>query len=293
MTAASLAVVQENVGQVRLDWSASSGADKYRIYRDDLLIDSVSSPTLFYEDTGGPGDYTYGIAAGNPCGWSDSTTSVGTVPPDAPGAPATVTASDTSCTVVRIDWSASPDALGTTLFRWDQGGDSGRRRPWTVRLGRLELPPVGNGIHVTSRLLTVLLFAPRLLVAVATLVLAAVWWILIRVFRLDTWPLARGLDGIGRAYPSVLGSALRLRWVIVPSTFVLLFLVLTVVPRLGTQPTLTGHARSPGYGRENAEIGVARITRVFGARVVVVTVELIAEVGAAVGRRAPDDDRSK
>ena len=103
---------------VRIDWSVVADADSYVVYRDGSPIDSVKHPIHHYKDTIGPGTYEYGVSSWNHCGHSDSTTDDGTVP-SPPSAPPTVTASDTSCTIVRIDWSAAADADSYVVYRDD------------------------------------------------------------------------------------------------------------------------------------------------------------------------------
>ncbi len=102
---------------VRLDWSVSAGADSYRVYRDNLLLATLPSTALFYEDTIGSGTYVYGVAAGNSCGWSDSTTAAGAVLPGAPAGPSLLTASDDSCSAVFLFWDSSVGADDYKVFR--------------------------------------------------------------------------------------------------------------------------------------------------------------------------------
>ncbi|MFH1680237.1 MAG: FG-GAP-like repeat-containing protein [Candidatus Eisenbacteria bacterium] len=78
---ASLAASDTSLVLVRLDWSASVGAESYRIYREGAVLATVPAATLSYRDTTSAGTYLYGVAAGNACGFSDSTTALGTVLP--------------------------------------------------------------------------------------------------------------------------------------------------------------------------------------------------------------------
>ncbi|MDX1389584.1 MAG: efflux RND transporter permease subunit, partial [Acidobacteriota bacterium] len=132
-----------------------------------------------------------------------------------------------------------PTAFGThagrTLFRWDQGAETGAALPWTFRFGRLTLAPVGNGRHWLSKGLTALLFVPRLLLAVVFLALGALLWAGLELFNLVTWPATRLFDGIGRAYPAALSGALRWRWAILPLTVAILVLSVMSARSIGTQ----------------------------------------------------------
>jgi HAE1 family hydrophobic/amphiphilic exporter-1 len=122
---------------------------------------------------------------------------------------------------------------GATLFRWDRGGESIQALPWTIRLGPLVLLPVGNGRHWVSKLLTALLFLPRLLLTLLVAALVAVFWSLTRLFSAVTWPAARALDSLGRSYPGTLARALRWRWAILPVAFGLFVVAVGAVPLLG------------------------------------------------------------
>jgi HAE1 family hydrophobic/amphiphilic exporter-1 len=124
---------------------------------------------------------------------------------------------------------------GRTLFRWDQGAEKGEALPWTLRIGKLTIAPVGNGRHWLSRILTVLLFAPRLVIAMAVGVVAGVLWLLLQLFRFVTWPARWLFDGIGRVYPGTLAGALRTRWLVLPIAAVVLGLALASARGIGTQ----------------------------------------------------------
>ncbi|MDX1388317.1 MAG: efflux RND transporter permease subunit, partial [Acidobacteriota bacterium] len=132
-----------------------------------------------------------------------------------------------------------PGAIGThagrTLFRWDQGAEVGSGLRWTFRVGRLSLAPVGNGTHWLSKILTVVLFLPRLLVAVVVLALGAGLWGALKLFNLVTWPGTRLFDGIGHVYPGALSGALRWRWAILPLTVAILVLSVLSARAIGTQ----------------------------------------------------------
>ena len=117
----------------------------------------------------------------------------------------------------------------------EQEGEEGEERPWTFRLGPFVLPPVGSGRTKPSRIATVLLFLPRLLILILVLVLVAGGRMLSRAFFLVTAPLGRGLQGIYRRYPGTLESALDRRWIVLGVAFLLLGLSVAAVPLLGTR----------------------------------------------------------
>ncbi len=107
---ATLAASDALCEKIRLDWSASLYATSYRIYRDGALLATVPAPAVSYEDMPPVGSYVYAVSAVSLCGWADSTFDTGTRLPGAPGKPAFLTASDTSCSLVRLDWPPVPDA---------------------------------------------------------------------------------------------------------------------------------------------------------------------------------------
>ncbi|MFH1279671.1 MAG: FG-GAP-like repeat-containing protein [Candidatus Eisenbacteria bacterium] len=102
--------------EVVVGWTAVPLADDYRVYRNGAAIAVVAAPAVLYRDTVAAGTYEYGVAAGNEFGYSDSTVASGSVLP-APGAPAWLTASDTSAVFVRLDWAGVPDADNYLLYR--------------------------------------------------------------------------------------------------------------------------------------------------------------------------------
>ncbi len=123
---------------------------------------------------------------------------------------------------------------GETLFRWDRGAARAADLPWTLRLGGLALPPVGNGVHPFSRFLTILLFPVRFLLLLVVAVLGAISWAASWGFHVATLPLARAFDGLGTAYPGLLSQSLRLRGPVLAGAFALFLLAVAVVPLLGT-----------------------------------------------------------
>jgi len=125
-------------------------------------------------------------------------------------------------------------------------------RPWTVRMGPFVMPPIGDGRSIRSRLFTILLFLPRVLVhlllwlldllfrALALLLrllawaAGVAWWAVAWAFHGLTWPLKKALDALGHAYPAALTRSLRYRWAILPVAFGLFALALGAIPLLGT-----------------------------------------------------------
>jgi HAE1 family hydrophobic/amphiphilic exporter-1 len=137
-------------------------------------------------------------------------------------------------TLSAIDLSALGRTGGETLFHWDRDSGQGGQRPFTLRLGRLVLPPVGDGTHLFSRLLTVLLTLPRLVLALALGVVLGLWWLVSWSFHGVAWPVARAFDALGAVYPGGLRGALRVRWLLLPATFALLFVAVQAAASLGT-----------------------------------------------------------
>ena len=137
-------------------------------------------------------------------------------------------------TLSSFDPAALRRAGSETLFPWDKGAAGRHDLPFTLRIGNLTLPPVGNGTHWGSRVLTVLLLPLRLALALALGAILAAWWVTAWLFHVLASPIARAFDAIGAAYPGSLQAALRARWLVLPSTFGLLAVALLVGGRLGT-----------------------------------------------------------
>ena len=133
-----------------------------------------------------------------------------------------------------LDLSTRLHTARETLFRWDQGSVSTEDPPWTFRLGPLALPPVGNGRHIVSRVLTILLFPLRLVLLLAALGVGGVWWAVAWTFHWISWPLSAALGVLGDRYPPALRGALRHRWMVLPLAFALFVLAVAAVPVLGT-----------------------------------------------------------
>ncbi len=121
-----------------------------------------------------------------------------------------------------------------TLFPWDVGAAGDERLPFTANLGLFTLPPVGNGRHWVSRVLTVLLFPARLAFALVLVAILGVWKVVSGAFAIVTWPLARSFDGLARVYTPSLRGALRARWLVLAITIALFAGALHVGRGLGT-----------------------------------------------------------
>jgi len=137
-------------------------------------------------------------------------------------------------TLAAFDPTRAVGSAAETLFRWDRGSTGREDLPWTLRLGAFVLPPLGDGIHFTSRALTVLLFPIRILLVAAAAFLYAVWLGISWAFHTLAWPAARAFDALGWGYPGAVRGALRLRWLVLPVTFALFGLAVAALPLLGT-----------------------------------------------------------
>ena len=120
---ATISASDTSCAGVFVKWASAPAASGYRVFRGGIEIAAVAPSTLFLFDEAAPGTYHYAVVAENSCAVSDSATADGSVltPPDPPAA---VTASDTSCSLVRLDWAASAEADsylvtrdGTTIAR--------------------------------------------------------------------------------------------------------------------------------------------------------------------------------
>lgn len=127
-------------------------------------------------------------------------------------------------------WSSGSE----TLFPWDRGAAQEGQLPFTANFGLFTLPPVGNGRHWVSRVLTVLLLPARLAFALVLVALVGLWKLASGVFAVVTWPLARVFDGLARIYTPSLRGALRARWLVLAVTVVLFASALEVGRGLGT-----------------------------------------------------------
>ncbi|MFQ5669901.1 MAG: efflux RND transporter permease subunit [Acidobacteriota bacterium] len=103
-----------------------------------------------------------------------------------------------------------------------------------LRFGSLTMPPLGNGWHWFSRLLTVYLLPLRLVLLALAAALSGGWFVMSRVIHMVFAPLARLVQVSSRAYTGSLRSALHLRWLLLPAAFALFGLSLALIPLLGT-----------------------------------------------------------
>ncbi|MBN1827151.1 MAG: T9SS type A sorting domain-containing protein [Candidatus Eisenbacteria bacterium] len=102
--------------RIVVSWSASADADSYRVWRDGAPAATLGATIFTYEDSVPPGGYAYAVSAGNRCGWSDSTASIGlSLGPPPPLA--ALAASDDSCGFVRLVWGAVADADSYAVYR--------------------------------------------------------------------------------------------------------------------------------------------------------------------------------
>ncbi|MDX2437394.1 MAG: efflux RND transporter permease subunit, partial [Acidobacteriota bacterium] len=120
-----------------------------------------------------------------------------------------------------------------TRFAGRQTGD-GEPLPFTFRFAGFELEPIGNGVSLISRILTIALFTIRFLLLVAALAVGALWWVFSRVFQIIATPLTSVLDWIGRAYPGTLSKAIQRRWFVLAAAIAVFVGSILVIPRLGT-----------------------------------------------------------
>ncbi len=121
-----------------------------------------------------------------------------------------------------------------TLFPWDAGSAVQDRLPFTANFGLFTLPPVGNGSHWVSRVLTVLLLPARLAFALVLVGVLALWRVVSSAFVIVTWPIAQLFEGLDRIYAPSLRRALRGRWLVLLVTIALFAGALFVGRGLGT-----------------------------------------------------------
>ncbi len=134
-----------------------------------------------------------------------------------------------------IDAQSLPRGFTETLFPWDRRDQPLESLPFTFRLFGLILPPLGNGSHWWSRLLTVVFFPVRFVLLLVVLLLSGAWWLISWSFHVAAYPVSSVLRLIAHVYPGTLRGALAIRWLLLPATFALLFVASWYgVPRLGT-----------------------------------------------------------
>ena len=112
----SIVASDTSCSHVYLEWGVSAEADSYRVYRDLSLVATLPAAALSLRDTLSAGSYGYSVDAGNRCGWVSSATDSGAVLPSA-APPPSLTASDTSCSHVYLEWGVSAEADSYAVFR--------------------------------------------------------------------------------------------------------------------------------------------------------------------------------
>ncbi|MCP3960803.1 MAG: efflux RND transporter permease subunit [bacterium] len=114
-------------------------------------------------------------------------------------------------------------------------GAAAEAPPWTVRLGRYRLLPIGDGRSLGSRVWTVLAFLPRFLLLLIWILATSLGAVVERVFYWLTAPLNAGVEGLRRAYPGGLEAALKRRWMVLVAAVILLAGSIFVARRFGTE----------------------------------------------------------
>ncbi len=112
--------------------------------------------------------------------------------------------------------------------------EDGNRLPFTFRLIGLELAPIGGGVSLMSRIMTCLLFPFRFVLLLSALLVGGIWLVFSRLFDIVAAPLGKVVDGLGSVYPSLLGRALRQRWLVLALAFALFAASAAIIPSLGT-----------------------------------------------------------
>lgn len=113
---------------VKLTWDAVSGVTGYKIYRDDVLITTLTSTYLTYTNTGlTAGDtyvydiYSYVTSSGSNIQSEDPTELEYTATPPSPTSLKYTSASSTS---ILLSWKAISDVTGYWIFRSANGGET-------------------------------------------------------------------------------------------------------------------------------------------------------------------------
>jgi HAE1 family hydrophobic/amphiphilic exporter-1 len=109
--------------------------------------------------------------------------------------------------------------------------------PWLegARLGRLRLPPLGDPVHPTTRLLTLALSPVRLVALAAAGVAGLLWLAARRAFEVVTAPLWASFQAFGTRYPAGLAWSLRHRGAVIGAALAAFVVALAAVPVLGTE----------------------------------------------------------
>lgn len=105
-------------GYIHISWGAAAGALGYDIYRAGVLINSVPSSQLYYDDEAVDVEvtYTYEVKAWNYNGVISGGTNSGTAASPVPEAPAGLSATDTQSEAIGV--TASPSAGATSYSVW-------------------------------------------------------------------------------------------------------------------------------------------------------------------------------
>jgi titin len=116
-----LTASNNNCAGIRTDWTAVTGTEWYRIYRENALIDSVSggSRTTTYLDTGvvPRSAHSYKVRSVNICGEGALSDSAAGTRYDVPDAVTGFFASDTSCVAVYLIWQDMTTDTGYVIYR--------------------------------------------------------------------------------------------------------------------------------------------------------------------------------
>jgi hypothetical protein len=128
----TLAATQYSATSLKLDWSGVNDAASvtgYKVYKDDVLLDSTMSTSLNVSDLTPETQYSFKVQAGNVLNlWStDGPTTTITTAASAATAPSwaqdsELAASSLTSRGVVLDWSGASDSVGVTQFRIIQNG---------------------------------------------------------------------------------------------------------------------------------------------------------------------------
>ena len=112
--------------------------------------------------------------------------------------------------------------------------ESGGPLPFTFRLAGFELDPIGDGVSLTSRIITIIVFPIRFVILLAALAIGALWWVFSHAFQVVATPLTKALEWTTTTYPSILSNALQRRWIVLPVAIAVFTGSVLAIPRLGT-----------------------------------------------------------
>ena len=133
-TPATFTVAKGN-GKAMPSWSLATdnvGVVSYGVYRDNVLIVTLPSPTTTYKDSGlVTGTYTYSVDAVDAAGLRSARTAnvavnvvfiPDTTPPTVPGAAAAIVSPDVHGRTAVVTWNAATDSMGVTGYRLFRNG---------------------------------------------------------------------------------------------------------------------------------------------------------------------------